>query len=83
MKTFKQFILERGTERLPSLATRLTGDKHHRKQGVISAVKDRVKDAIHPANVAGHFLGKTAGHIVGALTGASKARMNTISHGYR
>jgi len=73
----------KGTKLLPSLSTRLTGAHGYRKQNVVSAVRDRVKDALHPANVAGKLLGRTAGHVVGSATGASRARMNTISYGYK
>jgi len=73
----------KGTKLLSSLSTRLNPGPGRRKQGLVKAVTGRVKDAIHPANVAGKLFGKTAGHIVGSLTGASRERMNTIKYGYK
>jgi len=72
-----------GTKLLPSLSTRLNPGPGHRKQSLGKAIKGRVKDALHPANIAGNIFGKTAGHIVGSLTGASRERMNTIKYGYK
>lgn len=81
MKGFRQFILETKStlpRRIPSFGKRLRDPK----ETLGSAIKKSLKDRLHPAQLAKNLLGKTAGSIVGKLTGASQERMNTIQHGY-
>ena len=81
MKSFKQFILEARKplpRRLPTFGKRLRDPK----ETLGSAIKKSLKDRLHPAQIAKNLLGKTAGSIVGKLTGASQERMNTLQHGY-
>ena len=81
MKSFKNFILEARSSsprKLPSFGKRLRDPK----ETLGSAIKKSLKDRLHPAQIAKNLLGKTAGSIVGKLTGASQERMNTIQHGY-